>query len=423
VFRIAKFFVAMAGFAIAFVGLLAGALYLLPSLIRGDGLDVVSSTVSASLIVLSLGLGLPLAWQGVNSLRGRPSRRFRPGPSRLLVAIFVVVVILGQVVLAFDLLPELTFPPFYILGAVLPALFLLAFVGRRVAEDDVRWREVVLQLASGAFLSTFGSLSLEAMLGLLTMVIVVALTALTPGGAAWLQELSARLQDPTWFQNPENAYNILISPPALITLALAVLVIAPLTEEMFKSLGVVIMSYRRPSKARAFLWGLASGAGFAVAEGLFSGSLSLDGWGQTTILRVGAAAMHCLGGGLMGLGWHYLFATRRPWRLLGAYAASAGLHSLWNVGSFGMAVVSFSIVSSTADKVGLVFGGLIALGLMVFLSLLALSTILIIIYLTKWLRNYSLTQLDKAPEFPQVPLSSLEYQEELWEIQGNSGEF
>jgi hypothetical protein len=327
----------------------------------------------------------------LSSLRGRPSRLFYPRPAWLLVAVFVVAVILGQVVLAFDLLPALTFPLFYILAAALPPLFFLAFVGRRLAESDVRWREVVLQLASGAFLSTFGAFSSEAVLGLLSVVLVFTLAALMPGGAAWFQELSAHLQDPPWFQNPENAYGLLASPPVLIALGLIVLVIVPLVEEMFKSLGVVVMSYGRPSKAQTFFWGLAGGAGFALAEGLFSGALSLEDWGGTALLRVGATAMHCLGGGLMGLGWYYLFATRRPWRLLGAYAASASLHSLWNAAALGMIFISSSVVASAADEVGLALGGLVTVGLMAFLSLLALFAILLIFYLTRWLRTQMLS--------------------------------
>ncbi len=384
--RIAKTVVVIVGLSIAFLGLLAGGLYLIPPFIRGGEIDLLRATAGASFAALGVGLGLPLAWQGLNSLRGLPSRLFRPWPARVLAAVFVVALILGQVVLALDLLPALTFPPFYVLGAVLPPLFFLTFVGRSLAEGDIRWRDVVLQLASGAFLATFGAFGLEAVFGLLSMAIVFTLAALTPGGAAWFQELSAHLQNPRWFQSPENSYDLLLSPPILIALGLIVLVIVPLTEEMFKSLGVVIMSYRRPSKARAFLWGLAGGAGFALAEGLFSGALSLEDWGGLAILRVGAAAMHCLGGGLMGLGWHYLFATRRPWRLLGAYAASVSLHSLWNAAAFGMIVVSFSIVSSAADEVGLALGSLVTLALTAFLSLLAFLAILLIFYLTRWLQ-------------------------------------
>jgi hypothetical protein len=391
--RIAKIMVGVVGFSIAFLGLLAGALYFTSPFLRGGEVDLMGATVGASFAALGLGLGLPLAWQGLNSLRGLPSRLFRPRPAWVLAAVFVVALILGQVVLAFDLLPALTFPPFYVLGAVLPPLFFLAFVGRSLAftgrslaEGDIRWREVVLQLASGAFLATFGAFSSEAVLGLLSMVIVFALAALTPGGAAWFQELSAHLQDPRWFQNPDNSYSLVLSPPILIALGLTVLVIAPMAEEMFKSLGVVIMSYRRPTKPRAFLWGLAGGAGFALAEGLFSGAISLESWGGVALLRIGAAAMHCLGGGLMGLGWYYLFATRRPWRLLGAYAASISLHSLWNLAAFGMIVVSFSTVTSATDEVGLALGGLVTLALTALLMLLAFLAIFLIFHLTRRLQ-------------------------------------
>jgi len=401
--RIAKIIVAIVGLGIAFLGLLAGALYLIPPFIRGGEIDLLRAIVGASFIALGLGLGLPLAWQGVNSLRGLTSRLFRPRPAWVLVAVFVVAVILGQAVLTFDLLPTLTFPPFYVLAAALPPLFFLAFVGRRLAEGDTRWREVVLQLASGAFLATFGAFGVEAVFGLLSMVVVFTLMALTPGGAAWFQELWPYLQNPGWLQNPENAYGFLLSPPVLIVLGLLVLVIAPMIEELFKSLGVVVMRYRRPSKAQSFLWGLAGGAGFALAESLFNGAASLEAWAGVAIMRVGATAMHCLGGGLMGLGWYYLFATRRPWRLLGAYAAGVTLHSLWNVAASIMLVVSLSATSPATDEIGLALGGMVILALAGFLSLLALSTILLIFYLTRRLRAQMPSERSSSPHPQPLP--------------------
>jgi hypothetical protein len=384
--------VAIAGFSIALLCPLAGVLYFIPPFLRGGEIDLERVTTGASFIALGIGLGLPLAWQGLNSLRGCPSRLFRPRPARVLVPIFFVAVILGQAILTLDLLPALTFPPFYILGAVLPSLSFLAFVGRRLGWDDTRWREVVLQLASGAFLTTLGAFGSEAVLGLFLIVIVFALAVLMPGGAAWSQELSTYLQDPRWLQSPENLYSPLLSPPVFVALGLLILVVAPMIEEMLKSLGVVMMSYRRPSKAQSFLWGLTGGAGFALAEALLNGTSSLEGWMGVAILRVGATAMHCLGSGLMGLGWYYLFTTRRPWRLLGAYAASVSLHSLWNAASSAMLVVSLSVTSPATDEVGLALGGVVILALMGFLSLLTLSVISIILYLTRWLRAQMLSE-------------------------------
>ena len=415
--RIAKVFVVIAGLSIASLGLLAGVFYLFSPFIMEEGIDVLRAVAGVSFIALGVGLGLPLAWQGVSSLRGVPSRLFRPWPARVLVLVFIVAVILGQAVLTLDLVPALAFPPFYVLAAVLPPLFFLAFVGRslaltgrRLTESDTRLRDVVLQLASGAFLATFGAFGVEAAFGLLSVVVLFILAALTPGGDAWWQELSAYLQDPRWLQSPENLYSPLLSPPILIILGLLVLVIAPMIEELFKSLGVVLMSYRRPSKAQSFLWGLAGGAGFALSEALFNGASSLQGWAGVATMRVGATAMHCLGGGLMGLGWYYLFATRRPWRLLGAYAASVSLHSLWNIAASGMLVVSLSATFPATDEIGLAFGGLIILSLMGLLSLLTLSAIFFIFYLTKWLRTQMLSEgsIYVKPELPmrrQLPVT------------------
>ena len=52
---------------------------------------------------------------------------------------------------------------------------------------------------------------------------------------------------------------------------------APAAEEAVKTLGVLLMGYRRPDGARAFLWGVSVGAGFALVEGLLNGALALGG--------------------------------------------------------------------------------------------------------------------------------------------------
>ena len=395
---ISRVSVTIVGFGIAFLGLLGGALYFFSSLFSGGDVDLQRATLGVSIAVLGLGLGLPLAWQGVNSLRGLPSGLFRPRSARLLLTVFALAVILGQAVLTLDILPALAFPPFYVLAAVLPPLFFVVSVGRRLAESDVRWRDVVLQLASGALLATFGALAVEAAFGLLAMVGLSILVGLTSGGADLLQEPLPYLQDPGWLQSPENLAGSLPSLPILVVLGLIVLVIGPMVEEMFKALGVVIMGYRRPVKAQAFLWGLAGGAGFALAEALFNGTTSLDGWMGVAIMRVGATAMHCLGGALMGLGWYYLFTTRRPWRLLGTYAASVSLHTLWNATASGMLAVSLSTASPATNRIGLGLGPLVVVGLMAFLSMLSLTAIFLIFYLARWLRTQVVSERSHASD-------------------------
>ena len=390
--KAAKACVAVAGLSIALLGLLSGILYfVLPLVYRKGEIDPLqTSIVGTAFIALGLGLGLSLGWQGLSSLLGRPSRPFRSRLERrnsavgLLLALFVLSVVVGQIILVTDFFAPLVFPPFYFLGAVLPPLIVVAFVGRRLtsAAVPVRWREVVLQTGSGAFLATFLAFGLEATFGLFSLFAVLLAVALTPNGMAWLQALMANLQDPSWIANPVNLYQMLLSPPIAIALVLILVVIAPLGEELFKSLGVALMSYRQPGAARAFLWGVAGGAGFAIAEGLFSAASALEGWSVMVLLRVGTTLMHCLGSGLMGLGWYHLLRTRRPWHILGTYAASVGLHILWNVGAIGMVAISLGTMASGADKVSLALSGLGVLVLGAYLILLALFMAFAIYYLT-----------------------------------------
>jgi hypothetical protein len=100
------------------------------------------------------------------------------------------------------------------------------------------------------------------------------------------------------------------------------------------------------------------------------------------LLRVGSTLMHCLGSGLMGLGWYHLLRTRRLWPILGTYAASVGLHVLWNMGAIGMAAISLGAMASGADETRQALSGLGVLVLGAYLILLALFMALAIYYLT-----------------------------------------
>ena len=384
----------MTGLSIALLSLLIGVLYFVLSLVYGKGetdpLQI--SILGTAFVALGLGLGLPLGWQGLRSLLGYPSRPFRPRLMGLL-ALFVLAVVVGQIILVTDFFVPLIFPPFHVLGAALPPLIVIAFVNRRLrsAAIPVRWREVVLLTGSGAFLAIFLALGLEAVFSLFILFAALLVVALTPNGMAWLQELMANLQNPSWIADPVNLSQVLLSPPIAMALVLIFAVIAPLGEEFFKPLGVALMSYRRPEAARAFLWGVAGGAGFAIVEGLFNAAIALESWGVVVLLRVGSTLMHCLGSGLMGLGWYHLLKTRRPWHILGTYAASVGLHILWNVGAMGMAAVSLGSMASGADEVSLALSGLGLLVLGAYLTLLALVMAFAIYYLAGGRREKQLS--------------------------------
>ena len=353
--RVMQVLALVGGLGAAAMGLIGGLIYaLLPWLGEEAGLGTVAGfAVAGAFVALGCGVGLPLAWTALQSLGGKPSRPLRWPRVGLLVLLFAIVVIVGQIILSFVPLPWLFFPYFYVLGAVLPVIGVLSMVGRRLARDrPATWREVLAQLGSGAFLGTAAALLLEIVVFLLLAVVAAVVIALTPGAAEQLQTFLAEV--PLSGELPDLSQLLpLLNSPWLVGLALVALaVVAPALEEAVKTLGVLLMGYRRPGRPQAFLWGVTGGAGFALVEGLLSGSLALgeqQSWAFAITARGGTAVVHCLAGGLMGLGWQALLSRDRRWRLLLYYVAAVVLHGLWN----GLvAAVSYFGLLSTGDVAG-----------------------------------------------------------------------
>jgi RsiW-degrading membrane proteinase PrsW (M82 family) len=368
---------------------------LLPVIYGGPDLLATSLTV-ASMAAMALVLGFALAYQARASLRGLPSRTFeRPSP-QVLVLVFLVSLLVGQSVISLaghSAAAAIFFPPFHILAAASPALAILAFVGRRTKAGS--WRTVSLEVSHGALLATLGALAAELMVILALAIVVSMVVVFTPGGPERLMELSTNLQDPLWLENPENLAQLLLSPAGLLLIFLLFVLTAPLIEEFLKGLGVLLLGYRLRGRAQALLWGVACGAGFALAEGLFNGSLALEGWALIMLLRFAASLMHCAASGIMGLGWHETLTSRRPWRLLATYAAATGIHALWNAASMGVALPSLLIMDSPDDVFGQSLAGLAILGSVTLLVVLTVSMVVVLWHLTK--------RIPPTPPGPAVP--------------------
>jgi len=373
----AKIAVLALGCLLLLAGLVGGTLYFLLSL-RHAGYALAINSYIAAFVALTLPLGAMLAYQAIRSLLGHPSGEFHLPPPWLALIPFVVGIVGGRVSLSSSS-ASLSFPLFHILAAASPAVAVLALVARRLrtgAESSgarsPSWREMVLEIAHGALLAPPLVAILEILFFAILALAIGLGIGLTPQGASWLRELAKNLATPGWVEEPANLWGILRSPPILLMVMMGVVVVAPLIEELLKASGVLLLSYRRPTRAQAFAWGIACGAGFAVAENLFNGIALPSDWGATMLVRAGATLVHCLGGGLMGMGWHYAFAARQIHRWVGSYLASVGFHSLWNLLALG--VMGTTLLSTTIS--GLVMALLIAL-----LALVALSAGLIIHYL------------------------------------------
>jgi RsiW-degrading membrane proteinase PrsW (M82 family) len=134
---------------------------------------------------------------------------------------------------------------------------------------------------------------------------------------------------------------VITSPLALFFLV-ELAVVAPLAEETLKPLGAMLLRPR--SRAEAFLFGAAAGAGFAAVENLLyaSGSFALEGWLSISVLRSMGAALHLLGPGLIALGL-YESRAKGGSRLIALklWGLAVGIHALWN-GSIAVAIILFT---------------------------------------------------------------------------------
>ncbi len=351
--------VTLVGLFLLLLGLgLLGAYLILPFLYRGVDLLEVSLAL-ASLAALPLGFGLALTYQGLGALLGRPSRRFVPPRARLMALGFILALASGEVVLLFSppRLASFLFPPFHILASALPAAAVVAFVGRRVASDST-WRAITLQASHGAILSPLLALGLE-LFTLLFLIGAVLLFRLDRGAGL------------DWLEDPVKLPRLILSPPILIAGGAIFMIVAPLLEEFIKSFGVPLLGFQR--RGDAFLWGVTCGAGFSAVEGLINGGVALEGWWLVMLFRWGATLMHALASGLMGLGWYGLLARRRPWRLLGAYGASVGVHALWNGGAMALIALSSLAVIGLEEPLALLGVGMGALITLLFMVVLTVA--------------------------------------------------
>jgi len=334
-----KIFYAFALVASVFLlplGLCSGAFYLVMPLLGREESLVQVNTFLAGLTGLALCYGSLLLYHGLAGLRGQSSRPARLPPTGVLILLFFPLLGLGSLAAQAGPLTAWVLPPLHVLAALLPAAIIFAFAAPRLGP--MTWRETVGQMAYGSLVAPLVALVIEAIAGAVIVAAVLGGLWLVPEGRAWLEVLAVRAQQPAWLDDPTNARALATSPPVLLILGLILIVVTPMTEEFLKALGVLLLVGQKPSQARAWLWGLTGGLGFAWAESLFNAGAVTAAWGLAMLLRAGATIMHACGAGLMGLGWRAAWVERRPVRLILAYLVSVGLHATWNVIAIGLAL-------------------------------------------------------------------------------------
>ncbi len=272
---------------------------------------------------------------------------------------------------------DVVIAPFHVALIAVPAVLFYTFTLLAAGcNAGVSRRQATLMFTSGA-LSTLPAIPLE-LVGLLFSGLMVAFgAALIPEGQAELEQLALQLEQ--WSQlapetlSPDVLTTLLASPIVLAVAFITLAVITPIVEEVFKTVALVAIGFRkRPHPLQAFLWGAVAGIGFAVIEGIFNSVASLTdavSWASGIGSRLPATAMHAFTSGLIGLGWGYFWRGRKRWLVPLCYAASILFHGLWNFSVIAVAGTQSLLTTPVWLSGATAVIGVLVIGLLAILAL------------------------------------------------------
>lgn len=321
-------------------GLCAGTFYLVAPFFAPTRQEAIqTNAVVGAIAAIGIVFGALFASQALAAIRHHTptiTARLFP-PAILLFLAFLCALALGSGVLALEPIAAFVFPPVHFLASALLPFSLLAYVARQLNITS-SLRALVASLGWGALSSTFLALLLEAVIGVIILVGISVVIALTPDSALQLSRWSDELRAMRTFDE-RAALRFLLANPGIIALALIYFAgIVPLIEEAVKTLGLALMDPSRTRARDAILWGVAAGAGFAFVENALNTGMMLELWAVAMLARVGATIMHTANGITMARGWYAARVERRCDKLLIAYAASVIVHAIWNVFAAGQAI-------------------------------------------------------------------------------------
>ena len=329
----------------------------LPLFLGGDILGPQLGQIAG--MFLGLVCGSLALFHGLRSILKRRSSSLRLPPIITFLLIFALVLGLGNLVINFEIATELLFPPLFVLGAALPTVVVLAWVGRKLGWP-ITWRQGALAFVAGCTLSIIVAILLQTILPYVVYSLLMPLeysaysfSELASGTSGFLERL--------------------FSSPLIVIFLIITAFQAPIPEEFAKALGITMFGRKRVLEERqAFMIGLASGAGFAILENmLYEGVYAQWSgwtWGGVTLIRGIGSILHPLCTAIVTLGWFR--ARKMGWgTLLKAYFLAIGLHTLWNGGFLSFIYLTgldyYAISESSLSVYGLVIEALLVIFLIV----------------------------------------------------------
>jgi hypothetical protein len=289
-------------------------------------LDAIGIT---SVALIALVPGLILTWHGVSSAMGEGSAAYSPPIAAAVAVAFAGVLALGGLNMAAVQPVAAPMPLLHALAGLLPGVALVALASRGsflrgAPVRGLTWRQVTLAAAIAMTVGVWTALYVEGLGGIAAVVLLLVHNGAFVDAASFDDVQSAiEYADLILTENEQFAANLIVAA-----------VLAPLSEEFGKGLGVRFMMRGPTTRAQAFALGAAAGAGFGFLEALLYGVAGVEEglghWWEIMLIRGGSSSLHVLATGLVGLAWwHWSVGRQRAagWRLFGLAVL---LHAVWN---------------------------------------------------------------------------------------------
>jgi RsiW-degrading membrane proteinase PrsW (M82 family) len=276
----------------------------------------------ATLVVVGAACGGTMLFGSSRALSDRPSTQLRLPPLWAAIGAFVITLVIGLGLWQMAGLAQLLGPWFIIAAAALPPLaaVIWAVNGR---PGWLTWRRASVAFSGGVTVSVPLAILLEILVPTVVIGLLLDLGEPVLNALGELVDLLAG----------GRVARALTSPGFLIALV-ELAVVAPLVEELAKSLVVLPLLKGLKSRRDAFMLGVAAGAGFAALENVIYALFGGPYWGGILTVRALGAAVHPLGTGLTAVAWHALLNrnpdTDRRW--IGGFGLAVVQHAVWNGG-------------------------------------------------------------------------------------------
>ena len=219
-------------------------------------------------------------------------------------------------------------------------------------ERELPLRQVILSGAWGVFVAPV----------LLMLVQGVALVFILAAAAAGIladnpdfeldpdlgERVSAYIEESGTSATSTELPEIVESPTIALALFSVVAIVAPLSEELVKALGAILVLSRHKVVTRtdAFMAAVASSLGFAIFEGVGYTLGAGATWHQLILVRAPVVIMHLAATTIVVIGWYRWRETGRGF--LPYFAAGTALHAGWN-GLYVGFIYSLAGIEAGAD--------------------------------------------------------------------------